>query len=269
MLAQVLINGLILGGLYASIAVGFSLVWGVLNIINLLHGTLVVLGGYLAWLAWRHFGLHPVLAAPLVGLVVGLLGAALQAGLLNPVVGAPVLITLVVTFGLNLITGNVLLLAFGADYRTIRPSQSLGTAIIAGLRVPLDRAMAAVVALLMIGGLVAAAAKILARPSDRGGTDGPGCGGADGGARAIRLHRHLRTGRRASPGPRARCSVWCSRFPRCSRKRISAPRSPSASLAAWAAWSAPPPAAWRSVWWRVSPVFGWDRRTRRSSPWCC
>ena len=153
MLAQVLINGLILGGLYASIAVGFSLVWGVLNIINLLHGTLVVLGGYLAWLAWRHFGLHPVLAAPLVGLVVGLLGAGLQAGLLNPVVGAPVLITLVVTFGLNLITGNVLLLAFGADYRTIRPSQSLGTALVAGLRIPLDRAMAAIVALLMIAAL--------------------------------------------------------------------------------------------------------------------
>jgi branched-chain amino acid transport system permease protein len=153
MLTQVLINGLILGGLYAGIAVGFSLVWGVLNIINLLHGALVVLGGYLAWLAWRRFGVHPVVAAPLVGVVVGLLGAGLQAWVLNPVVGAPVLITLVVTFGLNLITGNVLLLAFGADYRTIRPAQALGTAMVAGLRVPLDRTVAAGVALVMIGGM--------------------------------------------------------------------------------------------------------------------
>jgi branched-chain amino acid transport system permease protein len=153
MLPQVLVNGLILGGLYACIAVGFSLVWGVLNIINLLHGTLVVLGGYLAWLAWRHLGIHPVLAAPFVGLLVGVFGAALQAGLLNPVVGAPVLITLVVTFGLDLITGNALLLAFGADYRTIRPSHALGTAVVAGLRVPLDRTLAASVALLMIAAL--------------------------------------------------------------------------------------------------------------------
>ncbi len=148
-----LVNGLILGGLYACIAVGFSLVWGVLNIINLLHGTLVVLGGYLAWLAWIHLGLHPVIAAPFVALLTGLLGAALQAGLLNPVVGAPVLITLVVTFGLDLITGNALLLAFGADYRTIRPSHGLGTTLVGGLRVPLDRALAASVALAMTGAL--------------------------------------------------------------------------------------------------------------------
>lgn len=58
MIAQVLVNGLLLGGLYACVAAGFSLVWGVLNVINLLHGTLVVLGSYLAWLAWRDLGLH-------------------------------------------------------------------------------------------------------------------------------------------------------------------------------------------------------------------
>jgi len=153
MIVQVLINGLLLGGLYASVAAGFSLVWGVLNVINLLHGTLVVLGGYLAWIAWAHFGLHPVLALPFVAVLVGLFGAALQAGLLNRAVGAPVLVTLVVTFGLDLIAGNALLLSFGADYRTIRPSFTLGTAKIAGFYVPLDRAMAASIALAMIGAL--------------------------------------------------------------------------------------------------------------------
>ncbi len=151
MLAQVLVNGLILGGLYACVAAGFSLVWGVLNIINLLHGTLVVLGGYLAWLAWRTLGLHPILALPGVALLTGALGALAQAAFLNPVVAAPVLITLVVTFGLDLMLNNALLLGFGADYRTIRPAWSLGTAELAGLRIPLDRAMAAVAALAMTG----------------------------------------------------------------------------------------------------------------------
>ena len=151
MVAQVLVNGLILGGLYACVAIGFSLVWGVLNVINLVHGTLVVLGSYLAWMAWAFLGLHPLLALPGVALLTGLLGAALQAGLLNRVVGAPVLITLVITFGLDLLLSNALLLAFGADYRTIRPSLSLGTAVLHGVRVPLDRAVAAGAALAMTG----------------------------------------------------------------------------------------------------------------------
>jgi branched-chain amino acid transport system permease protein len=153
MLAQIIVNGLILGGLYACVAVGFSLVWGVLNVINLMHGVLVVLGGYLAWLGWIGFGLHPLLSLPAVALCTGLLGAALQAGFLNRVVGAPVLITLVITFGLELVGTNALLLIFGADYRTIRPSFTLGTSLIEGIHIPLDRALAASAALLMTGAL--------------------------------------------------------------------------------------------------------------------
>ena len=62
--AQVVLNGLVLGGLYACVAVGFSLVWGVLNVINLLHGSLIVLGAYLAYWAFAGLGLHPFLALP-------------------------------------------------------------------------------------------------------------------------------------------------------------------------------------------------------------
>jgi branched-chain amino acid transport system permease protein len=149
LLPQVLLNGLVLGGLYACIAVGFSLVWGVLNVINLMHGALVVLGSYLAWLAWRDLGLHPLVALPFVAVAVGLLGAVLQAGVLNRIVGAPVLITLVATFGLNLITGDALLAAFGADYRTIQPAWTLGTHMLGGVALPLDRMLAAGAALAM------------------------------------------------------------------------------------------------------------------------
>ena len=56
---QVLANGIVLGGLYACIGVGFSLVWGVLNVINLLHGSFIVLGAYVAFFAYQLVGLHP------------------------------------------------------------------------------------------------------------------------------------------------------------------------------------------------------------------
>ncbi|MEY3622171.1 MAG: hypothetical protein RL132_1253, partial [Pseudomonadota bacterium] len=55
---QVLANGLMLGAIYACIAVGFSLVWGVLSVINLMHGAFIVLGGYLAFFSWLHLGLN-------------------------------------------------------------------------------------------------------------------------------------------------------------------------------------------------------------------
>lgn len=149
MIAQVLLNGLLLGGLYACIAAGFSLLWGVMNVINLLHGTLVVLGGYLAWMAFHFLGVHPLVALPAVAFLVGMFGASLQVAVLGWVVGAPVLVTLVITFGLDLITRNGLLLGFGADFRTIRPSWTLGTAEVGGLKIPLDRTIAASAALAM------------------------------------------------------------------------------------------------------------------------
>ena len=63
---QILLNGVVLGTLYACIAVGFSLVWGVLNVINMLHGSFIILGGYLTYFAWHQLGIHPMLALPVV-----------------------------------------------------------------------------------------------------------------------------------------------------------------------------------------------------------
>ena len=68
---QYLANGLILGGLYACIAAGFSLVWGVLNIINLLHGSFIVLGFYIAYFSYTLYDIHPFLSVITSGLVVG------------------------------------------------------------------------------------------------------------------------------------------------------------------------------------------------------
>lgn len=150
---QVLANGLALGGLYACIAAGFSLVWGVLNIINILHGSLIVLGGYLAFFAHQQFGVSPFVLAPFAGAVTFLIGFALQRFVVNPVMGRPVLITLVLTFGLNLFLDNTMLAAFKADYRKINLQPPLGVAELGNVLVPIDRIYATAEGLALVGAL--------------------------------------------------------------------------------------------------------------------
>lgn len=146
---QNLVNGLLLGGLYVCIAIGFSLVWGVLNIINMIHGSLIVLGSYLAFYAFTAFGVSPFLAPVFVMPLMFVLGYALQRGLLNRVMGKPVLITLTLTFGLDLILSNLMLYAFTADFRRVVFAKPFTTLVIANLVIPVDRVIAMVLALLL------------------------------------------------------------------------------------------------------------------------
>jgi branched-chain amino acid transport system permease protein len=146
---QVLANGLVLGGVYACIAVGFSLVWGVLNVINILHGSFIVLGSYVAYFAYTAWGVHPFVSVVLAGSVMFVLAYALQAGVINPVMAAPVLTTLILTFGLELLLNNAMLLAFKADYRKVNLENPLGILDLGGIVMPLDRVAAMALALLL------------------------------------------------------------------------------------------------------------------------
>jgi len=146
---QIAANGLVLGGLYACIAVGFSLVWGVLNVINILHGSFIVLGSYVAFFAYVNFGIHPFISIVIAGAVLYALGYALQAGIINRVVAAPVLITLTLTFGLDLILNNAMLVAFTADYQAVNLAHPLGSIEIGPIFLPGDRVAAMVLALLL------------------------------------------------------------------------------------------------------------------------
>ena len=126
---QILANGVVLGCLYACIAVGFSLVWGVLNVINLMHGSFIVLGSYLAWGAYNGLGLSPWISLAIAAPVFYVAGYLIQRGVLNRVIAAPVLVTLTLTFGLDLILNNAMLLAFKADYRKLLLDPPLAAAI--------------------------------------------------------------------------------------------------------------------------------------------
>ncbi len=122
LLAQVLLNGVLLGGLYAVMALGLALVWGVLNIVNLAHGAFIMLGAYVSWYLYSDAHVDPFVGLPLTAAVMFVLGYALQRGLLNLVVRAPMFNTLLITFGLEVVLTALAQMAFSADFRTINPS---------------------------------------------------------------------------------------------------------------------------------------------------
>jgi len=137
---QVLVNGLTLGALYACLAVGFSLVWGVLNVINMLHGSLIILGGYLTYFAWLHWHVHPLAALVPVAALMFVLGWLVQATMVNRLVQRPVLTTLTVTFGLDMILYNAMNVAFDATPR--RVSLDIGTLALGDVVIAWDRVVA-------------------------------------------------------------------------------------------------------------------------------
>jgi branched-chain amino acid transport system permease protein len=153
LLAQVLINGTLLGGLYAVMALGLALVWGVLNIVNLAHGAFIMLGAYLAWHLYAYLGIDPFLGLPLTAVVMFCLGYAIQRGLLNLVVRAPMFNTLLITFGLEVVLTYLAQLAFSADFRTINPPYAGSSIALGPLVVPLARLMAFGVAVMLTIGM--------------------------------------------------------------------------------------------------------------------
>jgi branched-chain amino acid transport system permease protein len=146
---QVLINALVLGCLYACIAIGFSLVWGVLNVINLIHGSLIVLGAYLSWALYQALGIAPWYALVVAAPAFFVFGYLVQRLLLNRVIAAPVLLTLTLTFGLDLILNNAMIYYFKADYRKLTLSPPMGSVSIFGAVVPVDRLIATFAALVL------------------------------------------------------------------------------------------------------------------------
>ena len=146
---QTLVNGIVLGALYACLAVGFSLVWGVLNVINMLHGSLIIFGGYITYFAWHSYGIHPLLALPVVALLMYAIGYLTQLLMINRVVREPVLTTLTLTFGLDLILYNFMTVYYTATPR--RVTLDLGVVDLGGLVIPNDRLLGTALALILTG----------------------------------------------------------------------------------------------------------------------
>ncbi|WP_149143180.1 branched-chain amino acid ABC transporter permease [Gemmobacter caeruleus] len=110
-----ILQGTLLGGLYALFAAGLSLIFGVMRLVNIAHGDLIVLAAYLGLTASTALGLHPLVALVLVVPAMFAIGYVLQRGILNRTMGDDILPPLLVTFGLSIIIQNGLLTVYTAD----------------------------------------------------------------------------------------------------------------------------------------------------------
>lgn len=117
---DVLVQGILLGGLYALYAAGLSLIFGVMRLVNLAHGDLIVLAGFLILALNTSLGINLWVAAVLIVVVMFALGYLLQTGILNRSLGPDILPPLLMTFGLSIIIQNGLLEAFSANTRRLQ-----------------------------------------------------------------------------------------------------------------------------------------------------
>jgi branched-chain amino acid transport system permease protein len=153
LLAQILTNGILLGGLYAVMALGLALVWGVLNIVNLAHGAFIMLGAYVSWHLYTYLHIDPFLGLPITAVVMFGLGYGLQRGLLNLIVRAPMFNTLLITFGLEVVLTYLAQIFFSADFRTINPPYAGDSFQIGPVVLPLARLLAFGVAIVLTIGM--------------------------------------------------------------------------------------------------------------------
>ncbi|MEP9385707.1 branched-chain amino acid ABC transporter permease [Mesorhizobium sp. KR9-304] len=110
-----IVQGILIGGLYALFAAGLSLIFGVMRLVNIAHGDMIVAAAYVALVVVQATGLHPLASAFIVVPLMAALGYAMQRLLLNPTIGKDLLSPLLVTFGISVILQNGLLVAFTAD----------------------------------------------------------------------------------------------------------------------------------------------------------
>lgn len=151
-LLQALVSGLLLGGFYAVMVLGFSVIWGVMGVINLAHGEFLMIGAYMAWGLFRLLGLDPFASLLIILPLMFLIGYLLQIILLNRILERPHLMALLVTFGVSIALANLFKLVFTSDPRNV-PVAYNGSLELAGITFPIVKTIIFFVALLIMLGL--------------------------------------------------------------------------------------------------------------------
>lgn len=150
---QIVVSGILLGGVYALFATGLNLIFGVMKIINLGHGELMMLGAYVTFFFFTQLSINPIVAIPATALVVGLLGVALQLGLVERVVNQPPINSLLLTFGMSTLMMGVALNLWTSNFRSVTYAPLSGSWTIGQLAISKSRLVAFVIAIIVTVGM--------------------------------------------------------------------------------------------------------------------
>jgi branched-chain amino acid transport system permease protein len=148
-LLQHVANGLLQGALLALVGLGFSMVWGILKIVNLAHAAFIMLGAYLTYFLWAGLGVDPFISLPFTMLTLFIFGYLLQKHVINLVMRSSTLTTFLLTFGFQTLLTNLALRFWTADTRQSRPSYANNSFALGGLRIPYVQLAAFVITLLL------------------------------------------------------------------------------------------------------------------------
>ncbi|HEY3313600.1 MAG TPA: branched-chain amino acid ABC transporter permease [Anaerolineales bacterium] len=150
---QTIVNGLFTGGIYALVAIGLTMIYGVMIILNFAHGEFLMLGMYVAYWAFTLFGIDPYLAAPIAALLIFGLGALIQVGLVQRVLAAHSLNQIILLLGVSTLIIGLVQFFFTAEARSIHVSYETSAVAFAGLRFSIPRMVAFFSAMLIAVGL--------------------------------------------------------------------------------------------------------------------
>src|ERR1700750_963025 len=151
--AQAVINGLLIGGIYALVSIGVTLIFGVVKIVNFAQGEFVMIGMYLSFYLATQFGIDPIVSLVVTMPVLFVLGMLIQHFLIRRVLGPNDMPQIFLTFALSLLLLNLSLMLFTANYRTVHTSYSDEALHLGGLYIPVAKLIAFVVAMALSGAL--------------------------------------------------------------------------------------------------------------------
>jgi branched-chain amino acid transport system permease protein len=152
-LAQAVINGLLIGGIYALVSIGVTLIFGVVKIVNFAQGEFVMIGMYISFFLANQFGVDPIVSLVVSMPVLFVVGVLVQHFLIRRVLGPNDMPQIFLTFALSLLLLNLALMLFSANYRTVHTSYSDEAFHIGGLYIPVAKLIAFVVAMALSGAL--------------------------------------------------------------------------------------------------------------------
>ena len=152
-LVQQLVNGLLIGCVYSLIAIGLTLIWGVMNIVNFAHGDFLMLAMFVSFWLYTLVGLDPLLSIPACALLLFVLGLLIYRFAVSRVMRGPMLAQLVVTFGISIFIANTAVLLWTPDYRLIDKTLLAGTWNFGTVQISVAKVVASVGSVLVSGAL--------------------------------------------------------------------------------------------------------------------